>query len=206
MTAFDLSMERMLWACRSIEANAQFSQMCRSVKAVQRHEYSIVVSAPPEEVWEVFWYRAPDRPQPPPPRPGEKVQTRIDILHPGDEIGEGLVRHCTFPVPKWLFSGGVGKSWEWLTQVKPYESWVYDAIGKPLWSRAHGETRLEDLGDGRTRLYFSETYEAFNPIMAKLFERRVHRTISRDNDAILAAIEGGIRWHRRRRERAARDE
>ena len=50
---------------------------------------------------------APDRPQ------GKLGQ--IDILHPGDEIGEGLVRHCTFPVPKILGSGGVGKSWEWLT-------------------------------------------------------------------------------------------
>lgn len=168
---------------------------------MQRHEYSIVVGAPPEELWEVFWYRGADRPQPPPPRPGEKVQTRIDILHPGDELGEGLVRHCTFPVPKWLCSGGVGKSWEWLTNVKLYESWSYDAIGKPLWSRAHGETRFEDLGDGRTRLHFSETYEAFNPVMRVLFERRVHESISRDNDTMLAAIEGGVRWHRRRRER-----
>ncbi len=166
---------------------------------MQRHEYSIVVDAPPGDVWEVFWYRAPDRPQPPPPRPGEKVQTRIDILHPGDATGEGLVRHCTFPVPKWLLSGGIGNSWEWLTEVRPVESWVYDAIGKPLWSKAHGETRLEDLGDGRTRLHFSETYEAFNPVMARLFERRVHRSISRDNDAILAAIHSGIRWHRKRK-------
>ena len=170
---------------------------------MQRHEYSIVVSAPPEELWDVFWYRGADRPQPPPPRPGEKVQTRIDILHPGDAIGEGLVRHCTFPVPKWLLSGGVGKSWEWLTKVKPFESWHYDAIGKPLWSRAHGETRFEALANGQTRLHFLETYEALNPVMARLFEKRVHESISRDNDAILAAIEGGVRWHRKRRAREA---
>lgn len=170
---------------------------------MQRHEYSIVVNATPAELWDVFWYRGPDRPQPPAPKPGEGVPTRIEILHPGDEIGEGLVRHCTFPVPRWLGSRGVGRSWEWLTKVQPYESWVYDAVGKPLWSRAHGETRFEDLGDGRTRVHFSEEYEAFNPIMRVLFERRVHAAISRDNDAILAALEGGVRWHRKRRAREA---
>ena len=160
---------------------------------VQVHEYSVVVNAPPDEVWQVFWYRGPDRPQP------RDVRTRIDILHPGDEVGEGLVRHCTFPVPKWLMSGGVGNSWEWLTQVKLHESWRYDAVGKPLWSRAEGFTRLEDLGDGRTRVHFTEKYEAFNPVMRVLFEKRVHESLSRDNDTILAALEGGVRWHRKRR-------
>ncbi|MDQ1533654.1 MAG: hypothetical protein QOF28_1415 [Actinomycetota bacterium] len=162
---------------------------------MQRHEFSVDLNAPPEEVWEVFWYRGPDRPQ-------AKIG-RIDILHPGDAVGEGLVRHCEFPVPKWLLSGGRGQSWEWLTEVKPYESWRYDAIGKPLWSRAQGRTRLEDLGDGRTRVHFQETYEAFNPVMRVLLERAVHNRLSRDNDSILAALEGGVRWHRRRRQRAA---
>jgi hypothetical protein len=32
-------------------------------------------------------------------------------------------------------------------------------------------------------------------------ERYVHRRLSRDNDTILAAIEGGVRWHRRRKGR-----
>jgi hypothetical protein len=127
---------------------------------MQRHEFSVEVNAPPPEVWEVFWYRGADRPQ-------AKIG-RIDILHPGNEVGEGLVRHCEFPVPKWLLSGGRGQSWEWLTEVKPYESWRYDAVGKPLWSRAQG--------------------------------------LSRDNDSILAAIEGGVRWHRRRKQRAAERE
>jgi hypothetical protein len=50
---------------------------------------------------------------------------------------------------------------------------------------------------------FTEEYEAFNPVLRALFEKRVHAAISRDNDAILAALEGGIRWHRRRRAREA---
>ena len=106
------------------------AEVRRTLGGMQEHHYEIVLDATPEEVWEVFWYRGPDKPKP------ELVT--IEILHPGNEIGEGLVRHCTFPVPKVLGSGGVGKSWEWVTQVKPYESWRYDAVGKPLWSRAVG--------------------------------------------------------------------
>ncbi len=165
---------------------------------MQEHVFSVDLDAPVEEVWDLFWYRAPDRPQ------GKIGQ--IHILHPGDEIGEGLVRHCTFPVPRILGSGGVGKSWEWLTQVRLHESWRYDAVGKPLWSRAEGFTRLEPLGDGRTRVHFTERYECFNPWMRRVgLERWVHSRISRDNDTILAALEGGLRWHRKRRRQETTD-
>ena len=34
-------------------------------------------------------------------------------------------------------------------------------------------------------------------------ERYVHQQISKDNDTILAALEGGLRWHRKRRAREA---
>ena len=158
---------------------------------MQVHERSFVIDAPRQELWDLFWYRAPDRPQ--------SKLARIDILHPGDEVGEGLIRHCTFRVPRLLLSGGVGHSWEWLTEVKPPESWRYDAIGKPLWSCAEGHTRLEDLGDGRTRIHFRETYHAFNPVLRVLLERWDHKRISRDNDTMLAALNGGIRWLRHKR-------
>jgi len=153
---------------------------------VQHHDYSVDVEGTPEDVWKLFWYRGPRR------KGASGVS--IEILHPGDEVGEGLIRHCTFRVPRYLLSGGVGHSWEWLTQVRPVESWRYDAVGKPLWSRADGRTRLEALGASRTRIHFSETYEAFNPVMRVLLERRVHRFISKDNDTLIAsAINGGLR-------------
>jgi len=150
------------------------------------HRYDVVVDGAPSEVWQLFWYRGPRRPT--------STGVHIEILHPGDDVGEGLIRHCSFRVPRYLLSGGVGYSWEWLTQVKPYESWKYDAIGKPLWSRAEGHTRLEDLGDGRTKIHFSESYHAFNPVLRVLLERRVHRFISRDNDRLITeAVNEGIR-------------
>jgi hypothetical protein len=158
---------------------------------MQEHTFSVDVDGTPEEVWRVFWAR----------RSGIRTHgdVSIEVLHPGDSTGEGLVRHCRFPVPWWLLSGGQGVSWEWLTEVRRPESWRYDAVGKPLWSKASGWTRLEDLGDGRTRVHFRETYHAFNPLLRALLERRVHRAISRSNDATLAgSITAGVRMMRER--------
>jgi hypothetical protein len=159
---------------------------------MQIHNYTVDVDGTPEEVWQLFWRR---RSIP------EHDGMKIDILHRGDEIGEGLIRHCKFKVPRYLLTGGVGYSWEWLTEVKPPESWKYDAIGKPLWSVAEGRTRLEGLPGGRTRIHFSETYHAFNPVLRLLLEKRVHRFISKDNDRLITdAINGGIRRMRAARE------
>jgi hypothetical protein len=165
---------------------------------VQDHSYAVEVAGSPDEVWSVFWsHRSGTL------RHGEVT---IEILHPGNADGEGLVRHCTFPVPRWLLSGGRGVSWEWLTAVSPCQSWRYDAVGKPLWSKATGWTRLEDIGGGRTRIHFRETYLAFNPLLRVLFERRVHRAISKSNDATLAAsIEAGIAALRHRANSSLRD-
>ena len=160
---------------------------------MQDHRYSFVVDATPEEVWRVLH---------PPLKKDQVIEhgdVRIEILHPGDEHGDGLVRHCHFRVPRYLVSGGRAKSWEWVTDVVPNVEARYDAIGKPLWSKAQGWHRLEDLGDGRTRVHFRETYHVFNPILRLLLERRVHRFISKDNDKLMeSAIRGGVEYARKR--------
>jgi hypothetical protein len=146
---------------------------------MQDHRFDFVVDGTPEEVWDVMWR---------PMRRGVVADTvTIEVYHPGDEQGNGLVRHCTFPVPKYLLSGGKGQSWEWITEAERPVSWKYDAIGKPLWSKASGWTRLEGLDDGKTRVHFRETYHAFNPVMRALFERRVHHFISKGNDRLIEA-------------------
>ena len=160
--------------------------------AMRKHRFSFEVDATPKEVWAALH---------PPPRPNsdgrrrilEHGDVRIEIICEGDTNGQGLVRTCTFPVPKLLLSGGVGRSWECVTEVRPHEFSRYEAIGKPLWSKASGWHRLEDLGGGRTRVEFGETYHAFNPVMRVLFERYVHRFISKDNDRLVkSAVEAGV--------------
>ena len=179
---------------------------------MQEHRYSFEIDASPEEIWAVMHTR-PDHPDGfvgmgefgPFVRKIEHGPVTIEILHEGDEHGQGLVRHCFFRVPKYLLSGGMAQSWEHVTEVVPNVSAKYYAIGKPLWSRATGWTRLTDLGDNRTRVTFIEEYEAFNPVMRVLFEKRVHEGLSRDNDTILAALNGGLKWHRRRQEKLEKE-
>jgi hypothetical protein len=107
-------------------------------------------------------------------------------------------------VPRYLLTGGKGQSWEWLTEVKPKESWTYTAVGRPLLSEAVGHTRLEDLGEGRTRVHFSESYHAFNPVLRALLEKRVHAFISKDNDRLIAdSLTKGVQLLRAAKARAA---
>jgi hypothetical protein len=91
---------------------------------VQDHRYYFDIDATREEIWAVFFSAK---------KKGQVIEhgdVRIEILHPGDETGEGLVRHCHFRVPHYLLSRGKALSWEWLTEVKPQESWRYDGVGK----------------------------------------------------------------------------
>jgi hypothetical protein len=77
-------------------------------------------------------------------------------------------------------------------------------VGRPLYSEAEGHTRLEDLGDGRTRVHFSETYHAFNPLLRALLEKRVHAFISKDNDRLIKqSLENGVQLLRAAKAKAA---
>lgn len=165
---------------------------------MQEHGFEFEVDATPEEVWRSLHPRLTPR-APGDPLVIEHGDVRIEIVHPGDGAGLGLVRHCTFRVPRYLCSGGVGRSWEVITESRPNEYSRYEAVGKPLWSRASGWHRLDDLGGGRTRLTFGETYHAFNPVARRLLEARVHRFISADNDVLIRrAVEQGVAARRAR--------
>src|SRR3954453_14708407 len=118
---------------------------------MRTHTYSFEVGGTPEEVWAAL------HPRPPPPADGsrrviEHGDVRIEIVHEGDENGEGLVRTCRFKVPKVLLRNGVGGGGECGTGVVPNHSAGYGAVGKPLWSEASGWHRLEPMTDTRTRV------------------------------------------------------
>jgi hypothetical protein len=166
---------------------------------VRSHEFSFDVEGTPEQVWRALH---------PPLRKDSVIEhgdVRIEIVFPGDADGLGLVRHCTFRVPRYLLSGGRAQSWEVITESRPGEYSRYEAVGKPLWSRATGWHRLEALeGEPvRTRVTFGETYEAFHPLARRLLEARVHRFISNDNDVLVRrAVERGVAAQRERQARA----
>jgi hypothetical protein len=158
---------------------------------MQRHEVAFSVTAPPHRVWRLF------HPKTPPgaivPRTFEHPGGSITILREGDADGAGLVRTCTFPVPRWLLSGGMARSWEVVTEARRNEYARYEAVGKPLWSEAEGWHTLEPIDGGEgTRLTFVETYHAHSPILRALFEARVHRFISSSNTQIFETVLGHL--------------
>ena len=158
---------------------------------MQEYEVAFEVAAHPHRVWRLLHPKvAPDASV---PRTFEIPGGSITILRDGDEAGEGLVRTCTFPVPRWLLSGGVARSWEVVTEARRDELSRYEAVGKPLWSEAEGWHTLEPIADGAgTRLTFVERYHAHNPVLRALFEARVHRFLCRDNTARYGSLLGHL--------------
>lgn len=156
---------------------------------MQELRVAFEVEAHPHRVWRLFHPKVPADAVV--PRTFEHPGGTITILSDGDAVGQGLVRTTTFPVPKWLFSGGIAHSWEVVTEVREDEYARYEAVGKPLWSKAEGWHELEAIngGDG-TRLTFVEQYRAENPVLRALFEKRVHRFISTDNARIYETMLG----------------
>ena len=156
---------------------------------MQRHECSFVVEAPHYRVWRLFH---PKEDGAAVPRTFDHPNGSITIHRNGNEDGEGLVRSCTFPVPKYLLSGGVARSFEVVVEARKNEYARYLASGKPLHSQAEGWHTLEPLDEGTTRLSFVETYHAHNPVLRRLFEARVHRFISHDNTDTYTKVLGHL--------------
>ena len=147
---------------------------------MREHRAELIVDAEVPAVWRLLHPRRPA---------GSELPWRIEypggsieVVADGDEAGQGLARLCTFRVPRYLLSGGVARSFESIVEARLNELSRYSAVGKPLWSRAEGWHRLEEVGEGRTKLTFWESYHVYNPVLRRLFERRVHRFISANND------------------------
>ena len=116
---------------------------------MQSYTVRFHVDAPPRKVWRVL------HPPVPPDAPRPRVLTwpsgSMEILNEGNEAGEGLVRTCIYPVPKYLLSRGKARSWETVTEAEINKLSRYVAVGAPLWSRAEGYHELEEQPDGSHR-------------------------------------------------------
>jgi hypothetical protein len=156
---------------------------------MQEHQNSFVVDGPPAQIWSL-WFGSIPTERSSDPFVIEMDNVRIEILHPGDAVHDGLVRHCHYPVPRYLLSGNVAESWMLITDVVPNQSYCYEAITKPPFAVAEGRQWLEELGDGHTRVNSYERYEIANALLRPFLEGPVHRMISTNNDEV---IERGIR-------------
>ncbi len=156
---------------------------------MREHQSSFVVEGSPPQIWDL-WFGSIPTERAAEPFVIEHDNVRIDIIHPGDAVHDGLVRHCYYPVPRYLLSGGVAESWELVSDVVVNESCRYRTITKPPFAVSEGRQWLEDQGDGRTRVHFWERYEITNRLLRPMLEGPVFRMISINNDKV---IEEGIR-------------
>lgn len=102
---------------------------------------------------------------------------RVDVVHPGDERGNGLLRRVIYKLP----GGRRGSALELVTDVVPNEGYTYTMLSKRPGNDQTGRVRLESLGPNRTMFHFEERYNITNPIL-KRFEERIYKFINKQNE------------------------
>lgn len=106
----------------------------------------------------------------------------VEIVYPGDERGNGLLRRVVYPLPL----GRRGESYELVTNVRPTLGYDYLMLGTGL----RGSVSLEPAGSNRTRLRFRESFEIRKPLLRWL-EGPIYRYINRKNEE---SMRGAADW------------
>lgn len=115
---------------------------------------------------------------------------RVEIVHPGDEIGNGRVRRVIYRLPM----GRQGCALELITDVAPGEGYTYTMLSQTPGNDQTGALRLESLAAGETRLHFEERYN----LVAwpwRLFERRIYAFINRKNEESMQSMSEWLTAH-----------
>jgi hypothetical protein len=116
---------------------------------------------------------------------------RVEVLHPGDARGDGLLRRVIYKLP----FGRQGSALELVTQVEPERGYTYTMIGRTPGNDQTGRVRLEPLDGGRTRLHFEERYQLVSAPW-KWFEGPIYRFINRQNEASMRSLSDWLSQHR----------
>ncbi len=106
----------------------------------------------------------------------------VEIVHPGDAAGNGLLRRVVYPLP----FGRRGESFELVKNVTPGVGYDYVMIRSGL----AGSVTLEPLGPNRTRLRFRERFHMRTPIL-RWFEGPIYRFINKKNEE---SMRGAAAW------------
>jgi len=146
---------------------------------MRRHEFTVDLPHGPARLWALFqrydlW---------PEYAPGV---LDVEIVHPGDAQGNGLVRRVVYPLP----FGRRGESFELVRNVRPQEGYDYVMLRTGL----AGSMSLERLGPNRSRLRFRETFHLSTPIV-RWFEGPIYRYINRRNEASMRGASAWLETH-----------
>ena len=110
----------------------------------------------------------------------------VEIVHPGDANGDGLLRRVVYPLPL----GRRGESFELVKNVRANEGYDYVMLRTGL----SGSMTLERLGPNRTRLRFRETFHMSRPLLRWL-EGPIYRFINKKNEESMRAAAAWLAAH-----------
>jgi hypothetical protein len=146
---------------------------------VRRHEFTVDLPHSARRLWALFqrydlWKEY---------APGV---LDVEIVHPGDAAGNGLLRRVVYPLP----FGRRGESFELVRNVRENEGYDYVMLRTGL----SGSMQLEPLGPNRTRLRFRETFHMTTAVL-RWFEGPIYRYINRKNEESMRAASAWLARH-----------
>lgn len=150
---------------------------------MRQHRFTLDFPHPVERVWALFqrydlWTQyAP-------------MVVRVDVIHPGDENGNGLLRRVVYKLP----FGRRGSALELVTDVEPGRGYRYTMLSRTAGNDQTGRVRLEPLGPDETRLHFEERYHLTHPVF-RLFEAQIYRFINKQNEASMRRASAWLSAH-----------
>ncbi len=115
---------------------------------------------------------------------------RVDVLHPGDAEGNGLLRRVIYKLPL----GREGSALELVTEVEPERGYRYKMISRGAGNDQTGRLRLETVGTNRTRLHFEERYHLTRAPW-KWFEGLIYRFINKQNEQSMQRLSTWLSEH-----------
>jgi ribosome-associated toxin RatA of RatAB toxin-antitoxin module len=147
------------------------------------HRWSIELPHSPERLWALMqdydnWTQyAP-------------MVVEVQVLHPGDERGNGLLRRVIYQMPL----GRRGSALELVTDVRHARGYTYTMISDTPDNDQTGRLRLERLGPNRTRLHFEERYN-LTAFPWRLFEKQIYGFINRKNEESMRSMSAWLTEH-----------
>jgi ribosome-associated toxin RatA of RatAB toxin-antitoxin module len=150
---------------------------------MREHRYAVTLPHSPERLWALMqdydrWTEfAP-------------MVLRVEVLHPGDRTGSGLLRRVIYRLPL----GRRGAALELVTDVEEARGYTYTMISRMPGNDQTGSLRLEPLAPNRTRLHFEERYRLVARPW-KWFEGPIHRFISRKNEESMRQLSDWLTRH-----------
>lgn len=150
---------------------------------MREHRYTVDLPHTPERLWATMqdYDRWTDY---------APMVVRVDVLHPGDASGNGLLRRVIYKMP----FGRRGSALELVTDVEPARGYRFLMINRDPGNDQTGRVRLEPLGSGRTRLHFEERYN-LTTLPWKWFEGPIYRFINRQNEASMQRLSAWLTAH-----------